>query len=902
MLEIKNLTKIYKSKGGVEVKALDNVSLKFPETGMVFLLGKSGSGKSTLLNVCGGLDNPTSGEIVVKGRSSIDFKQSDFDSYRNTFVGFIFQEYNILDEFTVEENIALALELQGREKDKSAINNLLKMVDLKGYNDRKPNTLSGGQKQRLAIARALIKSPEIIMADEPTGALDSATGKQVFDTLKELSKDTLIMVVSHDRDFAEKYGDRIIELKDGSIISDVTKTSDGFKETKDSDIKIKEYDKKDSEFIDSKFPLKHAIRMGLSSLKNKKFRLVMTIFLCTVAFTMFGLLSTVLFYDEENVFKKTLQNVNLSFLQLDKEYEVTHTSYADGEINYQDKINGWGHITKDEVNNFIKEYGSDTFGTIDVTYKINVHNTNSEYWLNTILKLGYLKEDNSIRKNMIGKYPSKNNEIALTTYMVDVIKYSKMDDIDTGTTLSINEGKDLIGKKIKLQDKVYTITGIIDSGSISSKFDKYKNIPKIDEKVFSEFIKELEDGIHLVAFVTESELEIRGRDYSYFEDEFFDRNIYVTQKKNNSYDFTNGRNGYYSSFNTSNNKYEIMKLKEFDSLSEKQAIIDYRTFGNLVMEYYNNDISGKEDIVKMFDLASIVQNSTTFIYEDGKEPVMIELNESETYEKTLELFKLVKEKNIKLDIGFKLFNIYDNEEYGETKEVEVVGIFYGENINSSEYKLILNDNLYKELTKKEIENGYPVFKETKYVDNGFYDSVYVSFDKSDEQIDKFYDIYSNLKYNENSSRTSLTGTTISMLDTVNYMIEEFSKIFFWVGLVFAIFASLLFSNFISVSISYKKREIGILRAIGAKGKDVFKIFFSESFVVAMICIILSCTLSIVLSTLLNNALDLGVTVLVFGVLSFIFVIGIALITSVLATFLPVNKAARKKPIDSIRSV
>lgn len=223
MLEVVHLTKIYKAKGGVETKALNDVSVRFPEKGMVFLLGKSGSGKSTLLNVCGGLDSPTSGEIIVKGRSSKNFSQSDFDSYRNTFIGFVFQEYNILNEFTVEDNIALALELQGKPKDKKAIRQLLDDVDLSLFAKRKPNTLSGGQKQRIAIARALIKHPEIIMADEPTGALDSATGKQVFDTLKKLSKTKLVIVVSHDRDFAEEYGDRIIELKDGKILSDVTK-------------------------------------------------------------------------------------------------------------------------------------------------------------------------------------------------------------------------------------------------------------------------------------------------------------------------------------------------------------------------------------------------------------------------------------------------------------------------------------------------------------------------------------------------------------------------------------------------------------------------------------------------------------------------------------------------------
>lgn len=223
MLEIKSLCKTYKTKGNVITKALDNVSITFPQTGMVFLLGKSGSGKSTLLNLCGGLDTPDSGEIIVKGRSSKTFSGSDFDSYRNTFIGFVFQEYNILNEFSVEDNIALALELQGKSKDKERIHNILKQVELESFAKRKPNTLSGGQKQRIAIARALIKDPEIIMADEPTGALDSNTGKQVLETLKKLSETKLVIIVSHDREFAEIYGDRIIELKDGKILSDVSK-------------------------------------------------------------------------------------------------------------------------------------------------------------------------------------------------------------------------------------------------------------------------------------------------------------------------------------------------------------------------------------------------------------------------------------------------------------------------------------------------------------------------------------------------------------------------------------------------------------------------------------------------------------------------------------------------------
>ena len=159
MLETRHLKKTYRAKGGAVTKALDDVSILFPSRGLVFILGKSGCGKSTLLHICGGLDRPDEGEIVIKGRSSADFSPADFDSYRNTCVGFVFQDYNVLNDFSVEENIALSLELQNKKKDPQKIGQILRSVDLEGVADRRPNTLSGGQKQRVAIARALVKEP-----------------------------------------------------------------------------------------------------------------------------------------------------------------------------------------------------------------------------------------------------------------------------------------------------------------------------------------------------------------------------------------------------------------------------------------------------------------------------------------------------------------------------------------------------------------------------------------------------------------------------------------------------------------------------------------------------------------------------------------------------------------------
>jgi len=221
MLKVLNLTKIYKSKKGADIRALDGVTLQFPDKGMVFLLGKSGSGKSTLLNVCGGLDYPTSGEIIVKGKSSKNFSQNDFDSYRNTYIGFIFQEYNILNEFTVEDNIALALELQGKSKDKEAINALLNDVDLQGYAKRKPNTLSGGQKQMGAIAGVLALNPKILILDEATSMLDPVSKKKFKENILRLKKEKNLTIISITHDKNETLNaDKVIVMDKGNIVFD----------------------------------------------------------------------------------------------------------------------------------------------------------------------------------------------------------------------------------------------------------------------------------------------------------------------------------------------------------------------------------------------------------------------------------------------------------------------------------------------------------------------------------------------------------------------------------------------------------------------------------------------------------------------------------------------------------
>ena len=225
MIKITALSKVYRSKNRKKCHALKNISLTLPDTGLVFVLGKSGSGKSTLLNLIGGLDNLTRGKIEVDGNNLARFNEKDFCNYRNTHIGFIFQDYHLIDELTIYENIVLSLNLR-RIEDKDKVKSALEKVDLSGYEDRYPSELSGGERQRIAIARAIVKNPRVILADEPTGNLDTLTSKAILTLLKDLAKECLILIVSHNINDANKYADRIIELKAGVIVSDRTRNPD----------------------------------------------------------------------------------------------------------------------------------------------------------------------------------------------------------------------------------------------------------------------------------------------------------------------------------------------------------------------------------------------------------------------------------------------------------------------------------------------------------------------------------------------------------------------------------------------------------------------------------------------------------------------------------------------------
>jgi putative ABC transport system permease protein len=278
MLELRNIVKQYLS-GENTVNALNGVSLRFRESEFVSILGKSGCGKTTMLNIIGGLDRYTSGDLIINGKSTKEYKDGDWDVYRNRSIGFVFQSYNLIPHQTVLANVELALTLSGvskaerRERAKAA----LEMVGLGDQLKKKPSQMSGGQMQRVAIARALVNDPDILLADEPTGALDSHTSVQIMEILAEVAKKKLVIMVTHNPDLAEEYSTRIVRLSDGEVISDSAPYAEADDEQNAEE--IKPIPKKKQPKIKKKpLTLKTALSLSLNNLMTKKARTVLTSF------------------------------------------------------------------------------------------------------------------------------------------------------------------------------------------------------------------------------------------------------------------------------------------------------------------------------------------------------------------------------------------------------------------------------------------------------------------------------------------------------------------------------------------------------------------------------------------------------------------------------------------------
>lgn len=910
MLEVKNLYKDYRSKTGVTVHALNGISIKFRKTGLVFIVGKSGCGKSTLLNVLGGLDKPDGGEIIINGTSSLKFKPSDFDSYRNTYVGFVFQEYNLLKDFSVGANVALALELQSKRATNESVNDILKTVDLDGYGARRINELSGGQKQRVAIARALVKDPEIILADEPSGALDSQNAKQLFDTLKKLSKTKLVIVVSHDREFASFYGDRVIEMSDGKIIGDLEKTfsssaaksdedknmksesgekenADGLKfengeifvpekyvltyvdlraineylsnhgagrikktgVTAEGNARFKPFDEKTVEAeteqfkpIKSTLPFKNAIKMGASNLGIKKFRLVLTIILSVISFTMFGLYDVMIGFNERESTINSICDNGIKFASFQKVEKVFYDENKK-DLFYERS----GQIDKTDLEKIEKDVGVKMTGVYSNTAR------EFENYVDDYSKLkgkGYY----SIYATSIFGYVELNG--SPSDYGITLLGSSRLPETfdemmlpeyivktfmragfksDDDVTVKIAKPEDMIGKKITFKSRIGYDEEARETFTICGVFSTGTDFKKY-EALLDVDTDNMETAEQIKNMLVMNELNDLLR-YSF-------------------------------------NGMGVVKDGYVDNISNRDVYYGY--YGGK-LTYDAGNIPAGVNYIDFYNRMSVVKRAGALTdvnyFDTGK--TSLDDNEillSETsYKKLEQTLESLGRDEKKASLILYMEN--------GSRNFTVAGYYIDKD---GEDSVAFSDATFKSLI------------------SASYDVCFGTFDGSRLNVIKIV----NYSFERDGQYYyKLVNHVTEEIAMVNMIFTVLKTTFICVGVINAVFASLLLSNFIALGVMNKKTEIGILRAIGARGVDVFKVFFSESGIIAGINFLLSSLLTgitcFVINKIAASAWGIYATMMNFGVRQIFVILLISFAVAAIASFLPVYKLAKKKPVDVI---
>lgn len=442
MIVLKEIEKIYLTKNSPQVVALKNINLTFESKGMVFITGKSGCGKSTLLNILGALDSCTSGSMIIENKNINEFTEKELDNYRNSYVGFVFQEFHVLNAYNVYDNIRLAKELQQEKISEKELDAYLEKVSLTNLGKRKMNELSGGQKQRIAILRALIKNPRIILADEPTGNLDKINSEQIFEILKEISQEKLVIIVTHDLEAAQKYADRIIELKDGEIINDTKPTLNPEKTT----LTLKE----------SHLPFLFALKLAWNNLKRYPKKCILTIILFFIS-----LLCCILLINS-SLFNST--SLAIKLMNLNENYNIeVH------KINYVQNTK-WKEEWQTSEDQYLKNIYSGTTNpiyelydfTTPLTFYLNTPQESTKLFPTTPNITSYVEiKDPKILTNLTGSIPTSSNEIVIHEYLADyIINYGIKEK--NGSWIPQNE-EELLSKThpIYLGDNEVYISGIL---------------------------------------------------------------------------------------------------------------------------------------------------------------------------------------------------------------------------------------------------------------------------------------------------------------------------------------------------------------------------------------------------------------------------------------------------------
>lgn len=857
MLKLENITKDYKSGDSV-VHALKGVSIEFRENEFVSILGQSGCGKTTLLNIIGGLDRYTSGNLIINGKSTKEFKDKDWDAYRNYSVGFVFQSYNLISHQTILSNVELALTLSGvskKERRARAIE-ALKKVGLEEQIHKKPNQLSGGQMQRVAIARAIVNNPDIILADEPTGALDSKTSKQVMDILKEIAKDRLVIMVTHNAELAEEYSSRIIKILDGVITDDSNPFESEKKETNNS----KEKRRTSIKFLT-------ALSLSLNNLMTKKGRTILTSFAGSIGIIGIALILAIstgiqnyINRVEEDTLSSYPITIEESTIDTTSMLESMMQGSSDDENTDDGKIHSQNIMTemlstisnKVESNNLteFKKYLEEENNEI-------VNNSNSiQYGYNLSLNLykedtfdGIVKVNPSTVMEKLGMQTSggistsgisiMNTDVWTEMLDNEELLHSQYDLVAGAWPESYNEVVLIVDENNRLNDYVLYSLGLKDQDELEETMTKLQNGETVEEP--------------------------ENTTYTY------DKLLNLSFKLLLNSDYYQKENGLWVN---KENDDEFMKQKITDAES-------IRVVG-IIKQNENSSATGMAGGIGYL--------------KDLKEYVINKTNEAE----------IVKEQKENPDV-----NVFTGLEFPKDGEEQTFNI---QNLTQEQQRAI------SQMSPEQIADMMETYRENQeatYEDNlttlGSVDldkpssiSIYPKSFDDKEKIANAIEEYNQKQRDEGKEENVITYTDIvgTMMTSVTNIIDAVSYALIGFVSISLIVSSIMIGIITYISVLERTKEIGILRAIGASKGDISKVFNAETFIVGLIAGLLGIGITVLLTipinSLIYNLSGVAIKATLEPIAGLILVL-ISMFLTIIAGLIPAKMASKKDPVEALRT-
>lgn len=847
MLELKKISKVYKLEN-FKQKALDNISINFRNCEFVSILGPSGSGKTTLLNIIGGLDNYTSGDLIINGISTKKYNDRDWDTYRNHKIGFVFQSYNLITHQTVLSNVELALTLSGvksKERKKRA-KDALKKVGLIEHINKKPNQLSGGQMQRVAIARALVNNPDILLADEPTGALDSKTSVQIMNLLKEVAKDRLVIMVTHNSDLAEKYSTRIIDLKDGEIKGDTNpynKSDENNETTKDK--------KTNMNFLT-------ALSLSLNNLMTKKGRTILTAFAGSIGIIGIALILS-LSSGVQNYINRVQEETLTSYPLMIEDNSVDLTSVMTEQMDKLKKDENTKQSNKIYSNNMM----TDTLSIMSSKVQSNNLKSFKEY-------IEKNKEINKYTTSIDYKY-----NIELQLYKSDI--EDKIVKVNPNTILSTMGITDMQASYFMFKD---VFSEIIDNDELNNQM--YEIVSGRMPKNYNEVVLVVDKNNRISDYVLYA---LGLKDQQELKDMF--EKVRKGEKvvtTDTSYEYSELiglkfklllNTDYYEKVNG----LWIDKSEDEEFLREKLKDSEEITIVGIIKP-------NKDSAVTSSTLGGI-------LYTDSLEKHVL---------KKVEDSQIIKEQKQNPEINIITGLEFSDEEFN-INDLSFEQQMYLSSLNQEELAEVITK--YKESYSLTYEK---VLEKLGSIDLDNPSGIYI-YAKDFESKDAIKNIVND--YNEQQRKNSKEANVINYNDVVGMLMSSVTDIVDIISYVLISFvsislvvSSIMIGIITYISVLERTKEIGILRAIGASKKDVSRVFNAETLIVGftsgmfgiLITVLLNIPINIIIKKLtgVSNITQLPLN-------GAIILIMISVILTIIAGLIPAKLASKKDPVESLRS-